>query len=119
MMEYSAKKMVIAGMIGLVQFSFTLPVLEAASLHNTVVQQEVQLSRHDRDRHDKRYEERKREHDRKLREEKRRHEQEMRRHPGESRWEWERRQERERERHNRNIRAIAALLIGVAIGSNL
>ena len=110
-------KTAIAGMVGLVQFSYTLPVLEAASLNN-MAQQEIQLNRHNH--HDKnRYEERKKEHDRRLKEEKKRHEIEMRRHHGESRRDWERRQEKERERHDKNLRIIGALLIGVVVGSNL
>ncbi|MBP2660571.1 MAG: hypothetical protein H6Q69_3603 [Firmicutes bacterium] len=42
----------------------------------------------------------------------------MRRHDHESKREWHDRQEREKKRHNNALREIAALLIGIAIGSS-
>jgi hypothetical protein len=42
----------------------------------------------------------------------------MQRHPHESERDWHDRQERENKRHNDALREIAALLIGIAIGSS-
>ncbi|SDD91543.1 hypothetical protein [Sporomusa acidovorans] len=108
------KKTIIYSMIGIMQ-SGLFAVVAEASPFNAGGQQVVQLDRHDR-YHDR--EERRREHDRRMRWERERHEREMRRRHHESERAWRERQARERDRHDRELRTIAALLIGIAIGSS-
>ena len=109
------KKMIIYSMVGLMQVGMFSSVAAAAQspLHNDSSQRIAYLNRHDHDRGN----ERKRHHDERKRIENERHEREMRRRPHESEREWRKRQVRERERHDRELRIIAALLIGIAIGS--
>lgn len=105
------KKTVIFSMVGMMQVGFGASVIEASALHIDTPRS-VQLDdRHHRDN------ERRREHDERRRQENERHEREMRRRPHESEHEWHKRQERERDRHDQALREIAALLIGIAIGS--
>ena len=115
-MKLVAKKVVIYSMLGLMQAGMFSSVAAAAPgpLHNNGFNRIAFLDRDDRHDHDNdrqhRYEERKRE-------ENERHEREMRRRSHESEREWHERQEREKERHNQALHEIAALLIGIAIGS--
>jgi hypothetical protein len=116
-MKILAQKTLIYSMIGLMQVGLFASIAEAATFHNNSSQQVVQFnSRHDRDRD--RDQDRQREHDKRLRKENERHEREMRRRPHERERDWHERQERERERHDRELRDIAALLIGIVIGSS-
>jgi ABC-type nickel/cobalt efflux system permease component RcnA len=109
------KKVVIYLMVGILQVGLFTTVAAASPLFNDNSQRVVQLDRHDRhDRHDN---ERRRNHDERLRRENDRHEREMRRHHHESEREYRERQRHERERHERELRIIAALLIGIAIAN--
>ncbi len=108
------KKIVIYSMVGIMQAGLGASVIEASPLYNDAPQPVVQLDgRH----HGGNNFERRREHDRRLRQENERHEREMRRHRHESERAWHERQERERRRHDNAMRDIAAILIGIAIGS--
>jgi hypothetical protein len=115
-MKLVAKKVVIYSMLGLMQVGMFSSVAAAAPgpLHNNGSGRIAFLDRDDRRDHDndrqRRYEERKRE-------ENERHEREMRRRSHESEREWRERQARENDRHNQALHEIAALLIGIAIGS--
>lgn len=102
-------------MLGLMQVGMFSSVAAAAPspLHNNGSQRLAYLDRDDR--HDPG--DQKRKHDERQREEKERHEREMKRRPHESEREWRERQERENKRHDQALREIAALLIGIAIGS--
>lgn len=122
-MNSLVKKTVVYSLVGILQSGLFATVAEASALYNSNSQQIVQLGRHDRhdrDRHDReRYErERRREHKERLRRENERHEREMRRRKHESERAWRERQRHEKERHDRHLREIAALLIGIAIGSS-
>lgn len=116
-MNNIVKKLVIYPMVGIMQVSFGAAVASASPIYigYNEPQRIVQLdnNRHDRDN------DRRREHDRRMREENKRHEQEMRRHRGESERAWRERQKRENQRHDDSLREIAALLIGIAIGSSI
>ncbi|WP_371363768.1 hypothetical protein SRRS_46540 [Sporomusa rhizae] len=111
-MKIVAKKGIIYSMLALMPVSMFPSVAAAAPAQFDNSQQIVQLDRHDRHDNDRR-----RIHDERMRRENDRHEREMRRRHNEGRREWRERQERERERHDRELRTIAALLIGIAIGS--
>lgn len=112
-MKTIMKKTVIYLMVGIMQIGLFATLAEASPLYNDNSQRVVQLHRHDR--HDN---ERRRHHDERLRRENERHEREMRRHPHESEREWRERQRHERERHDRELRIIAAILIGIAIANH-
>lgn len=122
-MKIVGKKVIIYSMLGLMQVAMFSSVAAAAPglIHNNGAQGIAYLDRddrHDRDNDEKRkHEERKRKHDERKREENERHEREMKRRPHESEREWHVRQERENERHDHALREIAAILIGIAIGS--
>lgn len=105
-------------MLGLMQVGMLSSVAAAAPgpLHNDGSQRVVYLDRSD-NHHDNRDHDRKHQHDERQRQENERHEREMRRRSHESEREWRERQERETERHDEALREIAALLIGIAIGS--
>lgn len=111
-MNSLVKKTIIYSMVGIMQ-SGLFAVVAEASPFNAGEQQIVQL-----DRDDWHHEERRRDHDERLRRENERHEREMRRRHHEREREWHERQERERERHDHELSEIAALLIGIAIGSS-
>jgi hypothetical protein len=118
-MKIVAKKVIIYSMLGLMQVGMFSSVAAAAPgpLHNEV-QRIAYLDRDDRhDRDQNRDGDRKRNHDERKRQENERHEQEMKRRPHESDREWRERQEHEKDRHDKALREIAALLIGIAIGS--
>lgn len=116
-MKIAMKKLVVYSMLGLLQVGMFSSVAAAAPgpLHNNGSQRIAHLDRNDHDH--KREQERRREHDERKRQENERHEREMKRRPHESHREWKERQEREKERHDKALREIAALLIGIAIGS--
>lgn len=111
-MNSITKKIVIYSMVGMMHVGLGATVIEASPLYNEGPQRIVQLAA--RHHHD---DERQREHDERQRQENRRHEEEMRRHDRESEQEWHDRQERENQRHEDELRDIAAILIGIAIGS--
>ena len=113
-MKNLTKKIMIFSMVGMMQVGFGAAVLEASPLHNDDSHRFVQFD----DRHDDGDHWRQREHDERLRRENERHRHEMERREHESRREWRERQERERQHHEDNLREIAALLIGIAIGAN-
>ncbi|SFL99838.1 hypothetical protein [Pelosinus propionicus] len=110
-MKNMVKKIAIYSMIGVMQIGFSASVIEASPLHNG--QGFVQLNGRDHNNDEKQ-----REHDRREREENERHNREMQRRDHESERDWHERQEREKKRHNNALREIAALLIGIAIGSS-
>jgi hypothetical protein len=110
-MKNIVKKIAIYSMIGMMQIGFGASVIEASPLHNN--QGIVQLNGRDHNNN-----ERQREHDRREREENERHNREMQRRDHESDRDWHERQKRENKRHNNALREIAALLIGIAIGSS-
>ncbi|QDR79591.1 hypothetical protein [Sporomusa termitida] len=116
-MKMAMKKIIVYSMLGLLQVGMFSSVAAAApgSLHNNGSQRIANLDRNDHDH--KRNEDRRRNHDERKRQEKERHEREMKRRPHESNREWKERQEREKDRHDKALREIAALLIGIAIGS--
>ncbi len=114
-MNNIVKKLVIYPMVGIMQVSFGAAVASASPIYYNEPQRIVQLDNH----HHNRDNDRRREHNRRLREENKRHEQEMRRHRGESERAWRERQKRENQRHDDSLREIAALLIGIAIGSSI
>ncbi|VBB07319.1 Hypothetical protein LUCI_2563 [Lucifera butyrica] len=123
-MKSIVKKTIIYSMIGMIEMGFGASAVFASPVYSyNGPQQIVQLDdRHDRDndrwREQRRHEEeRRREHDERLRRENERHEREMQRRRHESEREWHERQERERQRHDETLHEIAALLIGIAIGS--
>jgi TATA-binding protein-associated factor Taf7 len=111
-MKNIVKKIAIYSMIGMMQIGFSASVIEASPLHNDT-QGIVQLNGRDHNN-----DERQREHDRREREENERHNREMQRRDHESDRDWHDRQKRENKRHNNALREIAALLIGIAIGSS-
>ncbi|HWR45171.1 hypothetical protein [Sporomusa sp.] len=115
-MKIVAKKVIVYSMLGLMQVSMFSSVAAAAPgpINNNGLQRIAYLDRDDRHGHDN---DQKRKHDERQREEKERHEREMKRRPHESEHEWRERQEREKERHENVLREIAALLIGIVIGS--
>lgn len=119
-MRNITKKLVAFSMIGLFQTGLGASIIEASPLIQNFPPAHQQYDNRDNgdrsDRHDDR-KEREREHDKRLREENERHEKEMKRHRHESEREWHERQQRENERHDRELGNIAALLIGIAIGS--
>ncbi|VBB06932.1 Hypothetical protein LUCI_2174 [Lucifera butyrica] len=112
-MKSIVKKLVIYSMAGIMQISFGAGIASASPIF-IGPQQIVRLDEgpHNRDN------DRQREHDRRMQEENERHEREMQRRRGESDREWHERQERERHRHDEALNQIAALLIGIAIGSS-
>jgi len=103
----------IYSLAGIMQVGLGATVIEASPLHYEGSYRIVQLD--DRHGHE---DERQREHDERQRQENERHEREMRRHQHESEQEWHERQERENQRHDNAMNEIAALLIGIAIGSS-
>jgi hypothetical protein len=106
------KKVVVYSMVGLLQIGSGASIVLASPIHNDS-QRFVQLNNGDHGRdHD-----RQRQHDERIRYENLRHEREMRRHDNESYRHWRDRQEWERRRHDDAMRDIAAILIGIAIGS--
>lgn len=113
-MKFTGKKIIVYSMLGLLQVGMFSSVAAAAPgpLHNNGSQRVAYLDRDDR--HD---DERRRNHDERKRQENERHEREMKRRPNESDRNWHKRQEQEKKRHDQSLREIAALLIGVAIGS--
>jgi hypothetical protein len=113
-MKIIGKKVIIYSMLGLLQVGMFSSVAAAAPgpLHNDGSQRIAYL-----DRDDRRDDDRQRQHDERKRQENERHEREMKRRPHEGEREWRERQEREKDRHDQNLRQIAALLIGIAIGS--
>jgi ABC-type nickel/cobalt efflux system permease component RcnA len=115
-MKPLAKKVIIYSMLGLMQVGMFSSVAAAAPgpSHNYESQRIAYMDRDDRHGHDN---DRKRKHDERQREEKERHEREMKRRPHESDHEWRERQKHENERHENALREIAALLIGIMIGS--
>ena len=116
-MKMEMKKIVVYSMLGLLQVGMFSSVAAAAPgpLHNDGSQRIAYLDRNDHDRN--RDQDRRRNHDERKRQENERHEREMKRRPHESNRDWKERQEREKDRHNQALREIAALLIGIAIGS--
>lgn len=115
-MKMVAKKVILYTMVGLLQVGLFSSVAAAASgpIHND---NSPRLAHFDRDdRHD-RDDDKKRKYEERKREENERHEREMKRRPHESEREWRERQKQEKERHDRALREIAALIIGIAIGS--
>jgi len=116
-MNCLAKKTVVYTLVAIMQSSVFAVVAEAAPDYNSS-QQIVQLDRRDHHNH-RRYhdDERRRVHDERMRREHERHEREMRRRHYENEREWHERRERERDRHDRELRDIAAILIGIVIGS--
>lgn len=116
-MKIVAKKVIIYSMLGLMQVGMFSSVAAAAPgpVHNDSSQRIAYLDRDDR--HD-RDDDQRRKHDERKREENERHEREMKRRPHESDREWRERQEHEKDRHDKALREIAALLIGIAIGSS-
>lgn len=112
-MKNLTKKIMIFSMVGMMQVGFGAAVLEASPLHTEDSHRFVQFD----DRHDEGHW-RQREHDERLHRENERHRHEMERREHESRREWRERQERERQHHEDNLREIAALLIGIAIGAS-
>ncbi len=115
-MNSIVKKIIIFSLAGIMQVGFSASIIEASPLHNDSHQRIVQMEDGDHD-HDRDHD-RQREHDERMRQENERHEREMRRRPHESEGEWHERQEREKQHHEDNLREIAALLIGIAIGSS-
>ena len=113
-MNFIGKKVIVYSMLGLLQAGMFSSVAAAAPapLHIDGSQRIAYL-----DRDDRRDDDRRRDHDERMRKEKERHEKEMKRRPHENEREWRERQEREKERHDQSLREIAALLIGIAIGS--
>lgn len=111
-MKSIVKKVIIYSMVGMMQLSLGASVIEASPRHDD---QQYEQRYDDRD-HDGDYD-RHRDHDERLRRENERHEREMHRRDYESRREWRERQERENQRHDDAMNEIAALLIGIAIGS--
>ncbi|WP_371379095.1 hypothetical protein [Sporomusa aerivorans] len=109
------KNTIVYSLVGIMQFGTFAAVAEAAPLYNDGSQRIVQLDRHDR--HYRRNDERRREHDERMRREQERHDKEMRRRAHESERHWRERQRREDDRHKHEMREIAALLIGIVIGS--
>ncbi|GBG57053.1 hypothetical protein SPFL3102_03511 [Sporomusaceae bacterium FL31] len=115
-MNKVTKKIITYSMLGLMQVGIFATAVEASPRYNNNPPNTIQFDdRRDNHRDDN---DRRREHDDRRREENERHEREMKRRPHESDREWHARQERERERHEQALREIAALLIGIAIGSN-
>lgn len=116
-MKSVAKKVMIYSMLGLMQVGMFSSIAAAAPgpVHNDSSQRIAYLDRDDR--HD-RDDDQRRKHDERKREEDKRHEREMKRRPHESDREWRERQEHEKDRHDKALREIAALLIGIAIGSS-
>lgn len=116
-MKIIGKKVIIYSMLGLMQVGMFSAVAAAAPgpLHNDNSQRIAYLDRHDG--HDNRDNDRRRQHDARLKKENERYEKAMKRRQHESEREWRERQERENERHDQALREIAALLIGIAIGS--
>ncbi|WP_094603590.1 hypothetical protein SPSIL_054370 [Sporomusa silvacetica DSM 10669] len=116
-MKIVSKKVIIYSMLGIMQVGMVSSVAAAAPgpLLNSDSQQIVQLDRYDR--HYDRDNARRRHHDERMRRENERHEREMRRRHHESERAWRERQRREDEHHDRALRDIAAILIGIAIGS--
>lgn len=112
-MKNITKKIMVFSMVGMMQIGFGAAVLEASPLHNQESHRFVQFD--DRDDH---YDDRQNEHDERIRQENERHRDEMKRRHHESEREWRERQERERQQHEDNLRAIEALLIGIAIGAS-
>lgn len=113
-MKSITKKIVICSLIGITQFALSTTVIEASPLFNGGPQK-VQLNSDHHD--DQRDREKQKEHDRRLEEENKRHEKEIQRRKGESEQAWHERREKENQRHENATREIAALLIGVAIGT--
>jgi len=113
-MNSVTKKIMVYSLIGAMQVGFGATVIEASPLHNNGQQRFVQLD--DRNDHDNG---RRRQHDERKQQENERHEREMQRRRGESERDWHERQRHERERHENALREIAALLIGIAIGSTI
>lgn len=114
-MKNIGKKIIACSMLGLMQVGILSSVAAAAQapLHNGSSQQIISL-----DRDNRRDDARRKEHDERQKREKERHEKEMKRRPHEGEREWRERQQREKERHEQAMREIAALLIGIAIGSS-
>lgn len=115
-MNSIVKKIMIYSLAGIIQVGLGATVIEASPLHSDGPQRIVQLD--NRDNRDNRDNEKQRQKDERQRHENERHEREMRRQHNESEREWHERQEREKERHDNEMRNIAALLIGIAIGSS-
>lgn len=113
-MRIVAKKVIIYSMLGLLQVGMLSSVASAAPspFGNNGLQQIVELRSHGHYDND-----RQRDHDERMRRERERHEREMRRRHYESEREWRERQRRENERHDHELHEIAALLIGIVIGS--
>ncbi|EGO65482.1 hypothetical protein [Acetonema longum] len=139
-MNSAVKKTVIYSLVGILQFGTGASVLEAAALYQNNTPPLYAMSkghhqpnekdrreaerrremekRREQERRERDQRERRRQHDERRRQENERHEREMRRRQHESEREWRARQEREKKRHDRALRDIAALLIGIAIGSS-
>lgn len=111
-MKNIAKKMVIYTMVGMLQIGFGAAVTEASALHTGYAPSPMQ-ERENKPQHDRHEQER----GERRRQENERHEREMKRRPHESEQEWHKRQKIETERHDKALREIAALVIGIAIGS--
>jgi len=113
-MKIIGKRAIVYSMLGLLQVGMFSSVAAAAPgpLHNDGSQRIAYL-----DRDDRRDDDRQHDHDERKRQENERHEREMKRRPHEGEREWRERQEREKDRHDQNLRQIAALLIGIAIGA--
>lgn len=112
-MKAIMRKIVIYLMVGIMQVGLFTTVAAASPIYTDNSQRVVQLDRHDRHDNDRR-----RHHDERLRRENERHEREMRRHHHESEREYRERQRHERERHEREVRIIAAILLGIAIANH-
>ncbi|WIW71535.1 hypothetical protein [Anaerosinus gibii] len=108
-MNKLTKGFVAIAMVGVLQIGFTSAVLEASPRDDRPPQR---VNHHDKHRDKAHY-------DKEMKKEKERHEKEMKRHPGESRHEWEKRKHEEEKRHQNEMDRIAALLVGIAIGSSL
>lgn len=111
-MKSLVKKVIIYSMVGIMQVGFGASIIEASPLHSPQRIVQFDDGDHNRER------DQQREHDERMNKENERHEREMRRRDHESEREWRERQERENQRHEDALREIAALLIGIAIGSS-
>ena len=110
-MKNLTKKIMILGMVGIMQVGFGITVSEASPAHAS---DSHRIEHFDNRQND----EWQQKHDERIHREDERHEREMKRHHGETEREWHKRQERENQRHEDNLREIEALLIGVVIGAN-
>lgn len=115
MMRKITKSLVALAMVGIMQVGFSAAVSEASPKH-------FHKNGHERVQFDDRHhghDDAQREHDERMRKENERHEREMQRRHNEDERHWEERKRAEEEHHQHEVDQIAALLIGVALGSSL